>query len=132
MNTIEHTPGPWMVHKFRPDETGVSILAASRESHVGWFFVAVVGGGMKKFTPVETANAHLIAAAPDLLLAARLGLQQIEQERELFLESQCRHFPNDGGPDVSSLDDQMKEELRLIDERLSIVRTAIAKAEGRS
>jgi hypothetical protein len=54
----KHTPGPWIIH--RPnDSERIDINAESN------FYIAEVIGGMT----AQEANAHLIAAAPDLLEA---------------------------------------------------------------
>ncbi len=89
-----HTPGPWFVFD---DE----IVAEHSDTHVA--DVALMDG----FNPTEwQANMRLIAAAPELLDAARLAVDAIEQTRDEF-------------------------GLKLAAEKASLaLRAAIAKAEG--
>lgn len=63
-----HTPGPWTAfHKPKYDEWQVSVPCENSTMHEALFSDGVPGD-----TPAEReGNAHLIAAAPDLLEAAR-------------------------------------------------------------
>lgn len=64
-NQPTHTPGPWRVDRTGPND------AAIRSKH---FHVALVTSGLdddEVNQPIFTANAHLIAAAPDLLAVVR-------------------------------------------------------------
>ena len=56
-----HTPGPWVVDAGKP----LMVLAES-----GGFAVLISEAG-RKVTTTDKANARLIAAAPDLLEAAK-------------------------------------------------------------
>ena len=82
MNT-QHTPGPWIVSEWRLDRenVGENVATAARAC------LALLRGKMADMnadvhTPVEpgngSANARLIAAAPDLLTAC-------EEAKYLFL-----------------------------------------------
>lgn len=58
---VKHTPGPWALS----GRTATCIRTADQEQHIAYMETAD--------NTVETclANAHLIAAAPDLLLALK-------------------------------------------------------------
>lgn len=59
----QHTPGPWTV---RPNEDGgMTIVPVDKERWPNHWFVAQVDGQVR--VDANTANARLIAAAPDLL-----------------------------------------------------------------
>ena len=70
MNT-QHTPGPWTVKKASP-QAGV-ITAPNR----GLGIAEVFGGG-----ETDTANARLIAAAPELLTALQHVIDQYDRARD--------------------------------------------------
>ncbi len=59
--TTAHTPGPWA---YEVDESGASVFMD--DSDPGRAYVAEVSS-----QPEQTANARLIAAAPDLLAALK-------------------------------------------------------------
>ena len=67
-----HTPGPWSVEE--PMDFELSIVESGKPVHE-WQFIACIPHGGKKegdFPKViAEANARLIAAAPDLLEAAK-------------------------------------------------------------
>ncbi|MCW2256256.1 hypothetical protein M2263_002347 [Providencia alcalifaciens] len=56
---FKHSPAPWRCYNKRPNCSGYSIVG-SDERHIG--FVGDFDGSSPR-----TANAHLIAAAPELL-----------------------------------------------------------------
>lgn len=113
MSDVKWTKGPWIVGKGagyflkRPDAEArrESALAVGMSPAVtlvcepGWF-----DDGEAK------ANAHLIAAAPDLYAA-------LELDRALFNDFLMAKFSNDGLP-------------RLIRERIAVIDAALAKARG--
>ena len=70
---MTHTPGPWHVGHFR---NGCDIVGPHGED-IG-YVNASDGADEPTSYPVE-ANARLIAAAPDLLAAARLALEEMVQ-----------------------------------------------------
>lgn len=103
----KHTPGPWIVD-------GDDISPAHDET-LGICAISPVdvGGGKGWFRGVQThSNAHLIAAAPDLLEALLLARQTIEDK--------CAER---GHGCVYSAREIMLQEFKLID-------AAIAKARG--
>ena len=69
---MKHTPGPWRVVK-RANQTGIHSLAVATDSQQGGYWepqrVAVL-------TEQNVADARLIAAAPDLLAAIQLLVDQ--------------------------------------------------------
>lgn len=72
-----HTPGPWFVMDTK-GAFGQSVGLAIVSEHVDDAIVASVGGDL----PGEKANAHLIAAAPDLLRACKQWLARFDGERD--------------------------------------------------
>lgn len=92
-----HTPGPWIVLN-----DGLTISEESRRDVIPFEVAKVVDGSNE-----DRANAHLIAAAPDLLSALERMLNAYEADKVRG----CA-FGNDQAADQA--------------------RAAIAKAEGRS
>ena len=77
---VNHTPGPWWVGPQMQEPHGVysvPILAGERGVEVRWG-VAKVGLINPDDAAVQTANARLIAAAPEMLAAIREALLQID------------------------------------------------------
>lgn len=68
MNTATHTPGPWVVD----DEDGASLVVRSR--NLTGPAVCKVYVPDEAPTDQQESNAHLIAAAPEMLAALRLVL----------------------------------------------------------
>lgn len=72
---MAHTPGPWFIRVLRTGyTTGFTIDTKDAEIEICEIF--------PKPNPVAVnrSNAHLIAAAPDLLEAAVIGLSYIKSE----------------------------------------------------
>lgn len=61
MNKADHTPGPWIV-------SGWSVLEANADTVICNVLPWDYGS-----SPVDHANAHLLAAAPELLEALKLA-----------------------------------------------------------
>lgn len=98
MTNRNHTPGPWEAVDKRPDGfRGYSIFHGDQ-------FVAHVGDS-DSVTPID-ANARLIAAAPELLEACELLIEQYEASGDFTI----------GG--------------KLTNRPFSMARAAIAKATG--
>jgi len=69
-----HTPGPWQTQ--HTDTEGVEVVRQGSEEIVSWHIATVNGAAPDDLPPhplksATGANARLIAAAPDLLAAAR-------------------------------------------------------------
>ena len=69
--THQPTPGPWYVGRQRGNPEARDVCALESETGVA-IIVASVGGWS---TGETDANAHLIAAAPELLAALQAGLR---------------------------------------------------------
>lgn len=131
--SAKHTPGPW-------------IAAARPSSIVGWPIVGPMGrmvcdvaiinrqgaGSDEKFKAYYAeieANAHLIAAAPELLECARDGLASLEAQLALILESHCK-LDADLEPKRDTLDDDVRDVVEELEGKIDRARAIIAKATG--
>lgn len=76
-------------------------------------------------------HADLFAAAPMLLVAARLGLENIENELVCSLECSCE-LDDDLQPIRSTLIEKARPYIEELELQIATIRAAIAKAEGRS
>lgn len=74
------TPGPWRVD---PDDA-TSVLASDDRVTI----VACVTGASSN--PVTVADAHLIAAAPDLLAALKLLAEAAADKREPYIHEMVK------------------------------------------
>lgn len=86
----KYTPGPWKVHLY-PVRIGIGGSNAAIDVGTAGQAVATVIGDFESDFPGKEAkaNAHLIAAAPDLLIAAKFAwaaLEKIEGKTK-FLEA---------------------------------------------
>lgn len=70
----EHTPGPWVLHE--------SETRFVRESNLTLIADCMSGN---RHTDEERANAHLIAAAPELLAALELVLKANDDFEEAYM-----------------------------------------------
>lgn len=112
---MNHTPGPWEIHLItegseKGSETIANVGTSQREMGRTWQGVCDINTwGREYVNDAESqANAHLIAAAPELLEACQWVLFHLEHREGL------RH----------------RKDL-FSDDELNRLRTAIAKAEGR-
>jgi hypothetical protein len=118
MDKTKHTPGPWRVEFPEHPNAMTDIFAPSPSTWATatddepWRVAYVLRDSNKHQQPIDDANAHLIAAAPELLDRVRDAVLVLEAIRENW------------GDDHPGL-------LRTIDEELPPLRAAIAKAEGR-
>ncbi len=66
MNTAKHTPGPWVVNDSteNDDDTTLTICAPADDVEIAT--MSAYENGCECFSEIR-ANAHLIAAAPELL-----------------------------------------------------------------
>ena len=67
---MAHTPGPWKVARKRGPLHGIGATDPLAIKDSTGEYVATLGGGSVHFANAD-ANAHLIAAAPDLLAALK-------------------------------------------------------------
>lgn len=65
-----HTPGPWRV-EFPKNPDAMSEVFAPTVDTYPWRVAYVLRDSNKGQQPIDDANARLIAAAPDLLAAAK-------------------------------------------------------------
>lgn len=71
---MSHTPGPWKndgVDVFRSDEGPVWVIEDEAETNICLAFVFASGVNLQVSEDEAAANANLIAAAPDLLVALK-------------------------------------------------------------
>lgn len=118
--TVSHTPGPWTQV---PNFGGVRILGSNGQHGVTIVPLSLSAEPIgdfdpRKFNGQQLANAHLIAAAPDLLALAK---QYAEECATCGGCGEC-DLPVDG------CDDEL-ESVDCID--CADIRAVIAKAEGR-
>jgi hypothetical protein len=103
---MTHTPGPWAVEQPSGNEGEAEVISTPTRT-VGWTASTWDDDeGEDVVTAEDKANARLIAAAPELLDAARIALAMMGGD--------------DDGPDDDDMFDVWQK-----------VRAAIAKAEGR-
>jgi hypothetical protein len=115
----KHTPRPWAVttnalhphphSAFQIFQVGAK-LSSGRIAHIP----------ASESKPTE-ANAWLIAAAPDLLLACERALQVIEEDRECFV---------DAASYKKIIDPEAQHIVDGYDAAIGILTHAIAKAQG--
>ena len=68
MNEKKFTPGPWLSYKLQDDDVINITTRRRKEGHL--VDVAFISVGLDKpFDDEQRANAHLIAAAPDMYAA---------------------------------------------------------------
>jgi hypothetical protein len=99
----KHTPGPWEIGSINKKDKNLYWSAVFTPKNTGKFHTPRAGEALGVDREECEANAHLIAAAPDLLEALRLLLEA---------------------------SDGLNGESEWLDERLNAARAAIAKAEG--
>ncbi len=104
MTTAKHTPGPWLV-------TRQYVVGPRDESDSQGFGMVV--GVADVYGENRNQDAHLIAAAPDLLEALKGAIGALE-------------FSRDYHADLSNAEQAFAQD------RLDAALAALAKAEGRS
>lgn len=86
---MAHTPGPWVVNNFEPTTYGADwVDGPDRRVIADCSHIVARGphGYSLDVDPDEiAANAHLIAAAPDLLSACKMALVSL-RERKSFID----------------------------------------------
>lgn len=115
----EHTPGPWSVEvEAEPGEDcPASIYVCHPNTECDVTVVATMGRAWSVAEQRKMADAHLIAAAPELLEAL--------QECEALLRGLCPRIPHDG-PSTA----EQQAEYERIGFPLSRAQRATAKATG--
>lgn len=85
----QHTPGPWFVHDFseapgfaNPSPADVTVSC----DHPATITVASMDRAMTATLGEARANAHLIAAAPELLTALKWFIDDIDGTRTRMLD----------------------------------------------
>ncbi|AYJ87634.1 hypothetical protein D3Y57_19045 [Sphingomonas paeninsulae] len=87
--SAQHTPGPWRVDDYHDGfEIVGNVARATRFGKKGEWTVASIEMDMPD--GAETANAHLIAAAPDLLAALEALVSSFETHRPKLLWDNAR------------------------------------------
>jgi hypothetical protein len=80
----KHTPGPWRVRFLPPNDESFFVQANTYPGHP---YHGVTSGmdviGDEDY-PTKLADAHLVSAAPDLLEAAKIALENLEASKEFF------------------------------------------------
>lgn len=110
MTTKAYTPGPWVA------QTETTRIKVDSEH----FTIAHVTG----VDTEATANARLIAAAPDLLASAKKSLLWMIAERDCYYEG-CEVMSTGEVPDAGD-----RETLQLYDRDIDALRALIERAEG--
>jgi hypothetical protein len=77
----------------------------------------------------QLANALLLTAAPQLLVAARLGREALAEDRRLTIEAHTVPDPVTLEPDLATLEEIAESHLAELDRRLALVDAAIAATE---
>lgn len=117
-----HSPAPFSLVSL-PDG-GHVILDAFRDS------IAGMAPSRGDHTPEELlATARLFVASPALLASARLGRRAIAQDRHFTIEGATVALPGTLEPDMSTLDEDVKEVVAELDAQLRQIDAAIALAE---
>lgn len=94
-------------------------------------FLVCLPSGHAILWTYEEEVANLLASAQDLLAAARLGLENFENELQCTLECGCL-LDDALQPIRSTLEERAKLHVEEIEQNITTIRAAIAKAEGRS
>jgi hypothetical protein len=114
MKMADYTPGPWTIEEYGDDETPALVIHKDTESRVCFMATPGSHGDPAKIE----ADAHLIAAAPELLTACVAMLGYIESG---FL---IRNTKNDHQTDWALKALPFVKDLQAMD-------TAIRKATGK-
>ena len=86
---IKHTPGPWTITVYPPDDYGAEDLCAYIDGNRKHVAHCMPPDGTS--TELRDANARLISAAPELLEALQLLLEQDDNgEDEIWVRNKAR------------------------------------------
>lgn len=135
MSAAKHTPGPWtaklVLHEGEQGGETPEEWRIEYPTGEGCWLATVHIGACADAAELaeEEANAHLIAAAPELLVVAEEGLGALERELAGLLETSCL-LDSDLNPIRASLDPEMKDAIEALEASVAAARAAIAKATG--
>lgn len=119
VGTGKHTPGPWYADAYGDDCDGIGVCAKGKG------IVADVDSDYCD-TDEMHANAHLIAAAPDLLEALK-AIRGIAAS-----SAKVSHFMDGLPEEITGRPNPRRDTATAEDTLLAQIDAAIAKAEGRS
>ena len=77
----KHTPGPWQFHELRGDD-GLGYIRPNPQDYLEIAHHGDTGRSAEE----NRANARLISAAPELLEALELCINQLERDTELLYD----------------------------------------------
>jgi hypothetical protein len=80
--STQYTAGPWISHKCPSRHGGYGFVIQSKETRGITIANLFPGSSTDRIEPIAEANAHLIAAAPELLGALLQAVEWAEQEVE--------------------------------------------------
>ncbi len=110
MGKEKHTPGPWKAHLNVPTAV-IEGHIIKVDDEIGCPIASLWVGGGTEGKPRQIANAHLIAAAPDMLEALEALINDVHQS-------------SDGTWNIGPMD-------RSEGGKMSLAKAAIAKAKGK-
>jgi len=122
--SAKHTAGPWRIVPYGDGDSLVIHDAREGEWRVCFLATPAKDGDFEWIK----ANARLIAAAPDLLDATKIGLAAIERELRGLLESECLLDKQTLEPRRETIDPEFESEAKRLEEAIATVEAAIAKA----
>ena len=86
---IKHTPGPWTVEKSLEQKHGTRVIAIAPVAWCGTNSSFGVDGNQSISAKQARANAHLIAAAPDLLEALQRAINRQGFSNQELIEARA-------------------------------------------
>lgn len=119
----QHTPGPWTI---KPGRFWICNVGNNPDDPGVWSAYPVREGESFPFGD-KAADAHLIAAAPELLKAAKLGLARMTDELKILLSNVCLLDAN-----LQPIRDTCEDpdEVDALEADIAAAHAAIAKAAG--
>ena len=119
-----HTPGPWTIHK-APSDRQIQLTGRSnRDSFERDAYIATLplSASDHPYRPEEEANAHLIAAAPDLLTFAQSVSNAFRERLSCLRDELLEDFVDR---------DDVNDEIANYEYLLKHAGAVIANAEGK-
>lgn len=124
MSTPKHTPGPWVAHPFQYGSDDPRWRVIQLGSSGGSAGLAVVHPRRNAQGVAVEANAHLIAAAPELLAA-------LQQARDYIAASAPTVAESLANPDTGLIDSgEGLLTMGVVYELIAQIEATIAKATG--